>query len=156
MTAIGFAPGILERAQRILNEGLLMRKTLFLILLFSLLLIACSSGQPRLAVEVEHFDFGDVVNGEVLTRVLEVSNLGDAPLVVEAVSTSCGCTKATLDPMTIPPGDRATLRVVYDSGAHGPEETGPVMRQIFIASNDPDRSDFVIEFESNVLPAGGS
>lgn len=133
-----------------------MRKKVFLILLFPLLLAACSSGQPNLVAEVERFDFGDVVNGEVLTRELVVTNEGAAPLVVEAVSTSCGCTKATLDPMTISPGGTATLNVEYDSGAHGPDEIGPVSRQIFIASNDPDRPEFVIEFDSNVLPAEGS
>lgn len=132
-----------------------MQKTLSLFSLFPLVLAACAGGQPRLAAESERFDFGDVVNGEVLTHDLMVRNEGDAPLVVEAVSTSCGCTRATLEPMQIPPGGTATLHVVYDSGAHGPQLVGPVTRQIFIASNDPDRAEVVIEFDSNVLPREG-
>lgn len=133
-----------------------MRKSLSLIILFPLVLAACAGGQPRLAAETERFDFGDVVNGEVLTHDLVVRNEGEAPLVVEAVSTSCGCTKATLEPMNIPPGGSGILHVVYDSGAHGPELTGPVTRQIFIASNDPDRAEVVIEFDSNILPRESS
>lgn len=131
-----------------------MRKA-FLILMVPLVLAACTRAQPRLATEVERFDFGDVVNGEVLTHDLVVRNEGDAPLVIESVSTSRGCTKATLEPMTVPPGGSAILHVVYDSGAHGPELTGPITRQIFIASNDPERAEVVIEFDSNVLPPEG-
>lgn len=133
-----------------------MKGTVSLVLLVMFFLAACAGGQPRLAAETERFDFGDVINGEVLTRDLIVRNEGDGPLVVEAVSTSCGCTKATLEPMTISPGGSATLHVVYDSGAHGPGLSGSILRQIFIASNDPERPEVVIEFDSNVLPPEGS
>ncbi len=133
-----------------------MRKTLSLIVLVPMLMAACAGGRPRLMAETERFDFGDVVNGDVLTHDLIVRNEGNSVLVIESVSTSCGCTKATLEPMTVPPGGSANLHVVYDSGAHGPEQTGLVTRQIFIASNDPERPEVVIEFESNVLPPVGS
>ncbi len=133
-----------------------MRKSALLVILLPLLLAACASGQPSLVAETESFDFGDVVNGEVRTYDLAIRNEGSAPLVVESVSTSCGCTKAMLEPMNLPPGGSAHLHVVYDSGAHGPELTGKVSRQIFIASNDPERREVVIEFDSNVLPPDGS
>jgi len=71
---------------------------------------------------------------------------------VEAVSTSCGCTTATLEPMTIQPGETALLRIEFDSGAHGPEANGPLTRQVFIASNDPEQTETVVEIKANVLP----
>lgn len=134
----------------------LQGKIHLLFLILPIILAACAGGKPRLAVEVESFDFGEVVNGDVVTRDLEVRNEGTAPLVVEAVTTSCGCTRATLDTMTIPAGGRATLHIEYDSGAHGPEETGKITRQIFIATNDPQRPEVVVTFESTVLPRAGS
>ncbi len=121
------------------------------LLILSLLLVACG-GKPQIQVEMTSFDFGDVVNGEIVSRDITVRNVGTADLVVETVSTTCGCTTATLEPMTIPPGGTATLHIEYDSGAHGPELTGPVTRQIFIQSNDPNTPEALVEFTANVLP----
>ena len=47
----------------------------------------------------------------VAERIGAVSNEGDAPLVVETVTTSCGCTTAVLEPMTIAPGESGILRI---------------------------------------------
>ncbi len=92
------------------------------------------------------------MNGEVVTRKVTVRNSGNEELVIEAVSTSCGCTQPTLEPMAIPPDENGTLRIVFDSEAHGEELTGALMRQVFIASNDPEQPEAVLEFEPNILP----
>jgi hypothetical protein len=133
-----------------------MRKIVIsLILLSSLLLAACSSTQPQIVLETESFDFGDVVNGDVVSKTLLVRNEGNASLVIDEVSTSCGCTTASLEPMTIPAGGTATLQIEFDSGAHGSDLTGSVVRQIFLTSNDPQQSEIVVEFSANVLEMGG-
>ena len=133
-----------------------MRKIVIsLILLSSLLLAACSSTQPQIVLETESFDFGDVVNGDVVSKTLLVRNEGNASLVIDEVSTSCGCTTASLESMTIPAGGTATLQIEFDSGAHGPDLTGSVVRQIFLTSNDPQQSEIVVEFSANVLEMGG-
>jgi len=100
------------------------RKIGILLVLTSVLLFACSSGQPKIMLERGRIDVGEVVNGEIATRQTSVSNEGKANLVIEAVTTSCGCTKATLDPMTIPPGGSGVLILEFDSGAHGEELSG--------------------------------
>lgn len=123
-----------------------------LLVLAALILSACAPRQPRIEVETDSVDFGEMINGEIATREVRVRNAGDAPLVVEAVSTSCGCTTATLEPMTIQPGETALLRIEFDSGAHGPEANGPLTRQVFIASNDPEQTETVVEIKANVLP----
>jgi hypothetical protein len=115
-----------------------------------LLLVACT-GRPQIALETARLDLGDVVNGEVITRDVMVSNTGKSELVVEAVTTSCGCTQATLEPMTVAPGGSATLRIAFDSGAHGPELTGPLLRQVFIVSNDPQQPEAILELAVNIL-----
>ena len=129
-----------------------MRKIVIsLLLLSSLLLAACTPKQPQIALETEYFDFGDVVNGDIVSQDLVVRNEGSGPLVVETVSTSCGCTTANLEPMTIPAGGTATLRVEFDSGAHGPDLNGQLIRQIFLSSNDPQQPEAIVEFSANVL-----
>lgn len=117
----------------------------------AILLSACG-GQPHISVADQELDLGDVVNGEVITRQVSVQNDGQAALTIEAVTTSCGCTQATMDPMTIPPGGGGTLSIEFDSGAHGPELTGQLIRQVFIASNDPQRSEVIVEVAANILP----
>ncbi len=79
-------------------------------------------------------------------------NSGQADLVIETVTTTCGCTTATLEPMTIPPGKEATLHIEFDSGAHGPELTGRLMRQVILLSNDPETPEATVQFVANVLP----
>jgi hypothetical protein len=128
-----------------------MKSKIIIFIITSFLLVACAPNQPQIVLEKDWFDFGDVINGEVLTYDLAVRNQGNGPLVVDTVSTSCGCTTATLNPMTIQPGENAILHIEFDSGAHGPELTGELVRQIFIVSNDPKTPEATVEFVSTIL-----
>ena len=127
-----------------------MRFLPLLLLLAIVPLASCGGGDADIAVETQSFDLGDVPNGAIATRDLTVRNTGDDLLVVEAISTSCGCTTATLEPMQIAPGGSGTLHIAYDAGAHGPDLTGPLVRQIFINSNDPDQPEVTVELAVNV------
>jgi hypothetical protein len=103
-------------------------------------------------------DLGNVINGDIVIRELAVRNDGEADLVIDTVSTSCGCTKATVNPMTIPAGTSGTLHFEFDSGAHGPDLTGSLIRQVFINSNDPQQPQVQVELSVNVeakAPASG-
>lgn len=70
--------------------------------------------QPRVEwLELEH-DFG--IFSEDVGRVsceLRMVNVGDAPLLVERVRTSCGCTAADYPRTAIAPGDTAAVRITY-------------------------------------------
>ena len=122
-----------------------------IVILAASLLAACSWGAPDIDVATGH-DMGVVVKGEPAVAELAVRNLGDRPLTVKSVSTSCGCTKATLTPMIIPPGGEAGLRVEYDSGAHE-QDIGLIERFVFISSDDPDEDDVRIRFTVTVEAA---
>lgn len=115
------------------------------------LLVACSAGSAQISAETTDFSFGEVVNGDIVSKRIEISNAGDKPLVVEAISTSCGCTKTSLDNMEIAPGESSTLIIRFDSGAHGPGVIGKLVRQVFIASNDPQQPELVITFNARVV-----
>jgi hypothetical protein len=119
-----------------------------LLLVTLLLLAACSAGEPELEV-VAAYDMGRVAKGDTAVAEIPVRNNGTAPLVVEAVSTSCGCTEATLSSLTIDAGKEATLRVAYDSGVHESDE-GAMERYVFIMSNDPAQPDMAIRFTALV------
>lgn len=130
-----------------------MRKFIVLgiLIIMGLLFTACGFAQPRIAVDATNFDFGEVVNGEIATHDFVVRNEGNARLAVESVITTCGCTTATLEPMTIPAGESGILHVAFDSGAHGPDLTGEIIRQVFITTNDPDQPEVAVEIIANVV-----
>ena len=129
-----------------------MRKTVSMLLLGGWLLAACTPPPPDIDVPAT-FDMGAIVKGERAEAYIPVRNLGDGPLRVEAVSTSCGCTTATLSPMTIPPAAEAQLRVEYDSSVHG-NDLGNMERFVFISSDDPDEDDVRITLTVTVKKNG--
>jgi hypothetical protein len=118
------------------------------LILAAWLLGGCSWTGPDIDVAGAH-DAGTVIKGAPAVADLVVRNLGDRPLTVASVSTSCGCTKATLTPMIIPPGGQGDLHVVYDSAAHK-EDLGLIERFVFISSDDPDEADVRIKFTIRV------
>lgn len=126
-------------------------KKLGLLINIGFLLASCAGGGPDLVLAQTEVDLGPVVNGEVRTIEIPLQNLGEKDLIIEAVSTSCGCTQATITPATIAPGESAVLEVQFDSGAHGPEENGPVMRQVFIASNDANEPEIEFRITADIL-----
>jgi hypothetical protein len=126
--------------------------TLLFLILTGLILSACAGKQPQINVEAIETDWGHVVNGDILSRDVTVRNDGTAPLVVDSISTSCSCTSADLTPMTIEPGGTGTLHIEFDSGAHGPDLTGQLIRQVFIISNDPEQPEAEIELSVFVDP----
>ena len=120
---------------------------LALIVIAGLSLAACGSSPPRIVVEPPSQDLGEVPQEPVeLTYV--VRNEGGRPLQIEKVSTSCDCTRATIDRDTIPPGESAQLRVTLD-----PTEDnlyGNVLRVIYLRSNDPDSPEVEVEFRVSI------
>ena len=97
-----------------------MMKRFFLLLAMIVIagvVVSCSSAQPAIDVETIELDLGDVPNGEIAARDVAVRNTGDAILVIEAISTSCGCTTATLEPMQLGPGESGVLHIEFNSGA---------------------------------------
>ena len=126
------------------------RFVFFTILAVGFLLVACNSGQPSISVEATSLDLGDVVNGDIITQDLTLRNDGDADLVIDSIITSCTCTQATINPMTIAAKQSGILHIEFDSGFHGPDLTGPLIRQVFIKSNDPQQPELKVELSVNV------
>lgn len=120
---------------------------LSLIMIAGLLLAACGNAPPRIVVEPTSHDLGETTQ-KPLELSYTVRNEGGSPLQIEKVSTSCGCTEATMDRETIPPGESAQLRVLFD-----PTEDnlyGKILRVIYIRSNDPDNPEVDVEFRVTI------
>lgn len=97
-------------------------------------------------------DFGDIdQGGGPVTATVEISNRGGQPLQLFRVSTSCGCTTATIDPSPIEPDASHTLTITFDPMVH-PDENGPITRMVYIQSSDPNQPELEIEVTGVVLP----
>ncbi len=69
--------------------------------------------------EVVH-DFGKLNEGEKVSYAFKFTNTGKAPLIINNVSTSCGCTVSSYPKKPIVPGEGASIDVSFDSsGKHG-------------------------------------
>ncbi len=66
------------------------------------------------------FDFGKIPQGRPVTHVFELVNKSAAPIMLENVMASCGCTTPEWSRDPIQPGATSTIKVGYNSAAEGP------------------------------------
>ncbi len=125
----------------------MLRRTLIL-LPVALFLSACFFDAPKIDVITQH-DLGIIAKGQIAQASFSVRNTGSAPLEIQSVSTSCGCTKASVTPRTIPAGGEGILEVAYDSGAHE-ADMGKITRLVFLHTNDPDKDSVRIQLDVQI------
>lgn len=87
---------------------------------------------PRLRVEPASFDFGRALPEKTLRKEFTLRNLGDRELVIEAVSTTCGCTAAIAGEKRLAPGRSTPLTVTLETRHY----RGRVDRKVLVRSND--------------------
>ncbi len=121
---------------------------------------------PRIQVAPLSHDFGDIP-GTLASTTIVVENVGEGELVLSAISTSCMCTSAVfrfrgrVSPTfgmhgnpegwreTLRPGEKGELTVTYDPNVH--PDTGPIVRAVYIRSNDPANQEVQITLTANVV-----
>ncbi len=78
--------------------------------------------KPIMSFEKTTYDFGRIVQGDVIQTKINFINTGNAPLEVVNASASCGCTRPTFPFLPIGPGERGYIGVEYNStGKLGPQ-----------------------------------
>ncbi|HWW95436.1 MAG TPA: DUF1573 domain-containing protein [Vicinamibacteria bacterium] len=103
---------------------------------------------PKIRVEPTTFDFGKAVPNKTLEKEFSLRNFGNEDLVIENVSTTCGCTAALMDSKVIKPGATTPLRVSLQTR----EYSGKVERTILVRSNDPTTALLEIKVQVTVVP----
>ena len=110
---------------------------------------ATSPSGPRIAVEPVSFDFGAALPNKTLSKEFLIRNFGGGDLVIESVSTTCGCTVGQLDTRTLKPGMAVPLRVSLETRAY----SGALQRAVLIRSNDPTKALLEVRVLAQVQPA---
>jgi len=109
---------------------------------------------PMIQVMPTSYNFGDLSYPyEAVKKEFLVRNIGDRPLQILGLSTSCGCTKATIEAERLLPGQATTLQVTYDPNlmAQSEPEDGEIFRIVYIKSNDPKQPEVEIEIRARLM-----
>jgi len=88
--------------------------------------------KPKAVFKSIAHDFGQVKQGDVVSWEFVFKNEGGAPLVVEKVDTTCGCTAALVSEKTVGPGKEGRIKATFDTRGY----SGRLSRYLYIVSND--------------------
>ncbi len=70
---------------------------------------------PAFEFESEEFDFGTIDAGTIIEHTFRFKNVGEAPLVIQSATASCGCTVPKKPSEPIPVGEYGEIGVKYNS-----------------------------------------
>jgi hypothetical protein len=108
------------------------------------------SGKEKYA-ELEYiedfFDFGSIVQGEVVTHTFRFRNSGNDVLIIKDLIPDCGCTQPKIDKKVLNPGEEGSVEVIFDSKGW----QGSQYKSVAIRSNSPIR-DKSVTIKANVVP----
>lgn len=140
---------LLDVEIKLLTKHIAMKKIGF-ILLFAVLMTGFTFAQKQPAMEFEktEHNFGTIKEeiGAVTTR-FEFKNTGDTPLVIQRVSSSCGCTTPSYTREPILPGKTGTVSAQYSTV----RRPGAFNKTIRVYTNVPDTV-YVLTIKGSVIP----
>jgi hypothetical protein len=102
--------------------------------------ITTENEEPRkvssISVHPTEYDFGIITKEQGVVKTLfSLSNTGDENVMIEEISTSCGCTSAKISETTIAPGKTVALDVFFDPNFHK-EPQGRFSRTVFLQTSE--------------------
>jgi hypothetical protein len=120
------------------------KKYFFLLVVIPFLCVA----QPKIKiVDESYFNFGTFYEGYHPSKEIRITNIGNAPLLIHDVSSTCSCSKFVLSKYILLPCDTAILNIKFISDG----KAGLSERNISIMSNDSTQNVSSIRFSANVL-----
>ena len=81
------------------------------------------------------YDFGKVMEGEIVEHDYHFTNTGDEPLILKKVKASCGCTVPTWPRKPIPPGGKGLIHAKFDTKRRGRPGGAPQNKRITVTGN---------------------
>lgn len=132
-------------ANRVTRYAITIGITLILVMGIPLL----SLSAPRISVDTDRHNFAPVIEGIAIIHTFILRNIGDRLLEIERVRTLCpSCVFPLLSKKTLAPGEKATLRILFDTTAR---YDAPIAN-VFIYSNDPQRPQLHLRLYGTITP----
>ena len=89
---------------------------------------------PVMVFEETEYQFGKINQGEKVTHTFVFNNTGDAPLIINSASGSCGCTVPEWPHEPILPGAKGEVNVIFNSAG----KRGPQNKSVTLNTNQGD------------------
>ncbi|MDR1227374.1 MAG: DUF1573 domain-containing protein [Prevotellaceae bacterium] len=103
---------------------------------------------PKAVFPKDVHDFGKVEETEgSVTCKFVFKNEGTAPLLVQRVQTTCGCTTPGYTKEPVLPGKKGTIKVTYSTTGR----PGIFMKDIAIFTNDPNTGYYKVRIKGEVI-----
>lgn len=102
----------------------------------------------QIAFETTDFNYGDLNQGEKAEHIFAFKNIGNAPLILNNVLSTCGCTVPEWPREPIFQDSTGVIKVLFDSSS----KIGRQNKVITIRSNSKE-GDFRLRISAMVLPA---
>ena len=124
-----------------------MRKPiLFILFIFASLALTAQVSGPMINFEIETIDYGEISKGSDGVRTFIFENTGNAPLEIQGVRSSCGCTIPKKPEVPIAPGDKGEITVKYDTN-----RVGVFRKTITVNTNVSSKAIIALKIKGNVL-----
>jgi hypothetical protein len=119
---------------------------LFILLIFAPLALSAQASGPMISFDMETIDYGDITKGSNGVRTFTFENTGDAPLEIQGVRSSCGCTIPKKPEAPIKPGKKGEITVRYDTN-----RVGIFRKTITVNTNVSNAAIIALKIKGNVL-----
>ena len=106
---------------------------------------------PKIEIDLLEYDFGKIRKQDgVISKNFEIKNSGSKKLIINDITTSCGCTSAKIDKKEISSGESAIIKVDFDPNFHE-EPKGRFSRSVFIPTNDPKNPEIELKIFAEII-----
>ena len=124
-----------------------------LLIVFNLVFAGISHGQesiglrgPRISFDNSVFDFGSVPQGQKVEHDFSFTNNGDTALTIHNIVPGCGCTASSTENSSVPPGEKGSIHVVFDTTGF----SGKKLKTVRVYTNDVDSPTSILSVTGNV------
>lgn len=126
----------------------LFKKTVLIILLSLILSVGnvCSEQGPEMYISKTVYEFGTVFEGDKVVKEFELTNKGDALLVIQRIVPACGCTATSLSKNKIKPGETSILKVQFNTQGF----SGSKVKSVKLYINDPKKPTVVLTLKGAI------
>ena len=110
---------------------------------------AAPAGKPKLVVKQREVDLGVIREGAKADAVFLLENHGQADLIIDKVTTDCGCTRVELGEKekVIPPGGAQKVVTTFNSQGRPGKQT----KTVTVRSNDPAEPKAILKLTVEVV-----
>lgn len=116
-------------------------KNLALFLSAASCLVSLVEAQPKLSIDPPDVDLGVIYSGAIKKGHATLKNIGNQPLKILNLQSSCGCTTVKRPKDVLQPNESDRIEFEFNSlGFHGRVE-----KSLYIATNDPSTEYFAIK-----------